>query len=81
METINIQLKQLTTEPDYTPQTSTHTDSNEPAQESYYDFMRDSPDKYLSDNIQTSPEHTDNSPEIHHSSTFSCNEQKTTPFR
>ena len=76
MDTINIQLKQLTTEPDYTPQTHNHSDNNEPPQESYYELMKDAPDKYFSDNTQTSPVPTDNSPEIHHPSTFSCNEQK-----
>ena len=39
VETINIQLKQLTTEPDYIPQTPTHSDSNQLTQESYYDLM------------------------------------------
>ena len=34
VETINIQLKQLTTEPDYTPQTHNHSDKDEPPQES-----------------------------------------------
>ena len=38
--------------------------------------MRDAPDQYFSDNIQTSPRLTENSPENHHPSTFSCNEQK-----
>ena len=76
METINIQLKQLTTEPDYTLQTLTQSDSNQPAQESYYDLMRDAPDKYFSDHIQTPTALTENPPKIHHPSTFSCNEQK-----
>ena len=76
MDTINIQLKQLTTEPDYTPQTHNQPDNDEPPQESYYELMRDAPDKYFSDNTQTSPVPTDNSPEIHHPSPFSCNEQK-----
>ena len=76
MDTINIQLKQLTTEPDYTPQTHNHSDNDEPPQQSYYELMKDAPDKYFSDNTQTSPVPTDNSPEIHHPSTFSCNEQK-----
>ena len=76
METIDIQLKQLTTEPDYTPQTHKHSDNDEPPQESYYELMRDAPDKYFSDNTQTFPVPTDNSPEIQHPSTFSCNEQK-----
>ena len=74
---MNIQLKQLTTEPNYTPQTSTHSDNNENPQESYYyELMRYAPDKYLSDTIQTSSTHTNNPPEIHHPSTFSSNEQK-----
>ena len=76
METINIQLKQLTTEPDYNPQTSTHSDNNEPTQESYYELMRDAPDKYFSDNIQNSSELTAKSPQNHLPSTSSCNEQK-----
>ena len=75
-ETINIQLKQLTTEPEYTPQTTTHFDNNEPPQESYYELMRDAPDKYLSDNTQPSPAPTDDLPDIHHPNIFSCNEQK-----
>ena len=73
MDTINIQLKQLTTESDYTPQTH---DNDEPPQESYYELMRDSPDKYFSENTQTFPVPTDNSPETQHPTTFSCNEQK-----
>ena len=76
METINIQLKQLTTEPDDMPQTRTHSDSNQLTQESYYDLMRDAPDNYFSDHIQTPPACTENLPKIHHPSTFSCNEQK-----
>ena len=76
METINIQLKQLTTEPDYNPQTSTHADNNEPTQESYYELMRDAPDKYFSDNFQDSSELTAQSPQNHLQSTSSCNEQK-----
>ena len=76
VETINIQLKQLTTEPDYTLQTVTHSDNNELPQESYYELMKDAPDKYFSDNIQTSPVPTDKPPEIHQPSSFSCNEQK-----
>ena len=76
METINIQLKQLTTEPDYNPQTSTHSDNNEPTQESYYELMRDAPDKYFSDNIQDSSELTAQSPQNHLQSTSSCNKQK-----
>ena len=76
MDTINIQLKQLTTEPDYTPQTHNHSDNDEPPQESYYELMKDAPDKYFSDNTQTFPVPTDNSPETQHSSTSSCNEQK-----
>ena len=76
METIDIQLKKLTKEPDYTPQTHKHSDNDEPPQESYYELMKDAPDKYFSDNTRTSPVPTDNSPEIHHPSTFSCNEQK-----
>ena len=76
METINVQLKQLTTETDYTPQTTTHTGYNEMSQESYHELMRDAPDTYLSDNIQTSPVLTEKKPEIHHWSTFCCNEQK-----
>ena len=76
METINIQLKHLTTEPDYTPQTHKHSDNDEPPQQSYYELMRDAPDKNVSDNIQISPSPTDKSPKDHHPSTFSCNEQK-----
>ena len=76
VETINIQLKQLTTEPDYTPQTHNHSDNDEPPQESHYEHMRDAPDKYFSDNIQISPVPTDKSPEIHRPITFTCNEQK-----
>ena len=76
METINIQLKQLTTEPNYIPQTQNHSDNDEPPQESYYELMRDAPDKYFSDNTQISPVPTDKSPEIHHPNTFSYNEQK-----
>ena len=76
MEIINIQLKQLTTEPDYNSQTSTHSDNNEPTQESYYELMRDAPDKYFSDNIQNSSELTAKSPQNHLPSTSSCNEQK-----
>ena len=76
MESINIQLKQLTTEPDDMPQTLTHSDSNQLTQESYYDLMRDAPDKYFSDHIQIPPACTENPPKIHHPSTFSCNEQK-----
>ena len=76
METINIQLKQLTTEPEYTPQTHNHSDNDEPPQESYYELMRDAPDKYFSDNTQTPPLPTDKPPANEHPSTFSCNEQK-----
>ena len=76
METISIQLKQLTTEPNYTPQTTTHSDRNAIPQESYYELMRDAPDKYLSDTIQTPSTHTDDPPDIHHPSNISCNEQK-----
>ena len=76
METINIQLKQLTTEPDYNPQTSTHSDNNEPTQESNYELMRDAPDKYFSDNLQNSSELTAQSPQNHLQSTSSCNKQK-----
>ena len=76
METINIQLKQLTTEPDYNPQTSTHSGNNEPTQESYYGLMRDAPDKYFSDNIQNSSELTDKSPQNHLPSIASCIEQQ-----
>ena len=72
---LKIQLTQLTTEPDYTPQTSTNREKNELPQESYHELMRDVPDKYPSDNIQSFPVHTDNSPEIHHMSTFSTNQQ------
>ena len=76
METINIQLKQLTTEPEYTPQTPTYSNNDELPQESYYELMRDAPDKYFSDNTHISPPTTDKSPEIHHPNPFSCNEQK-----
>ena len=76
VEAISIQLKQLTTEPDYTPQTHNHSDNDEPPQESYYELMRDAPDKYFSDNTQTLPVPTDKPPEIEHPSIFSCNEQK-----
>ena len=68
--------KQLTTEPDYTPQTHNHSDNDELPQESYYELMRNAPDKYFSDNTQISPLPTDEALEIHHPSTFSCNEQK-----
>ena len=76
METINIQLKHLTAEPDYNPQTSTHSDNNEPTQESYYELMRDAPDKYFSDNLQNSSELTAQSPQNHLQSTSCCNKQK-----
>ena len=38
--------------------------------------MRDTPDKYISDTIQTPSTDTHNSPEIHNLNTLSCNEQK-----
>ena len=74
VKTINIQLKQLTTEPDYTPQTHNHSDNDEHPQESYYELMRDAPDKYFSDNTQISSVPTDKSPEIHHQTyhTYQC---------
>ena len=80
METINIQLKQLTTEPDGIPQLSTHPDNDERPQEFNYDLMRDTPDNYLSDNIQTSPVLTENLPENHHPTLYLAM-TKTTPFR
>ena len=73
LETINIEFKQLTTEPDYTSQTPRNSDNNEPSIESYYELMRDAPDKCLPDTTQTISTHTDISPEIHHPNTFSCN--------
>ena len=38
--------------------------------------MRDAPDKYRSETIQTTFTHTDISLQIHHSNTFSCKQQK-----
>ena len=76
MKTINIQLKQLTAEPDYTPQRHNHSDNDQPPHESYYELMRDAPDEYFSDNTQISSAPTGKSLEIHHPDIFSCNEQK-----
>ena len=76
METTNIYLTQLTTEPDFTPQTSTNSDNNEPLQESYYELLQGAPDKYFSDDTQFNSSYTHKTPEIHHTKRFFGNEQK-----
>ena len=76
VDTISIQLNQLTTEPDTKPQDLTDSDDNEPPQESYYQLLRDAPDNYLSDNTRTTQSQTNSSPENHHTTTLPCNEQK-----
>ena len=76
VDTISIQLKQLTNETDTKPQDLTDSDDNEPPQESYYQLLRDAPDNYLSDITRTTQSQTNNTPENHHTTTLSCNEQK-----
>ena len=46
VDTINIQLKHLTKEPDSKPQDPTNSDKNDPPQESYYELLREAPDNY-----------------------------------
>ena len=71
VDTIRIQLKQLTTEPDTKSQDVTDSDDNEPPQESYYELLQEAPDNYLSDNTRTTLSQTNNTPENHHTTTLS----------
>ena len=41
---LHIRLKQLTTEPDSTPQKPAHSDESESPQELYYEHLLDAPD-------------------------------------
>ena len=76
METINIQLKHFTTEPDSTPHETTDSDNNRFPQESHYEVLHDASDNYFSNTTPTISSNTDNMPDIHQIKTFSCNNQK-----
>ena len=84
METINIQLKRLTTEPNSTPPTPEPSETPNTSPDQYYELLRDAPDNYFE---QPTPQ---NQPQIDlisktqlktttvqsQPSTSSCNEQK-----
>ena len=53
VDTINIQLRQLTTESDSKHQDPTGSDENEPPQGSYYELLRETSDNCFPDNTQT----------------------------
>ena len=63
MESINIQLKQLTTEPDSTPPTPEPSETPNTSPDQYYKLLRDAPDNYFEQPTPQPP-------------TSSCNEQK-----
>ena len=69
MDLINIQLKQLTTEPDYTPLTPQPSNPDNTPSETYYELLRDAPDNYFAPPIQQI--NTTQNPETPHSS---CNQ-------
>ena len=81
MDSLSIQLKQLTTEPDTKPRDPTDYDDNEPPEETYYELLRETLDNYLSHNTRTTLLQTNKTPENTHTMTFPCNDQKTTTFR
>ena len=82
METINIQLKRLTTEPESTPPTPVQSETPSTSPDQYYELLRDAPDNYFTKQ-QTHPE-IDPDLNIHHDSPIknhvtiktSCNDQK-----
>ena len=82
METINIQLKRLTTEPESTPPTPVQSETPSTSPDQYYELLRDAPDNYFIKQ-QTHPE-IDPDLNIHHDSPIknhvtiktSCNDQK-----
>ena len=76
VDTISIQLKQLTTEPDTKPQDPTDSDDKVTPQESLYELLREAPDNYLSDNTRTTLLQTKNTPENQHTTSVHSNEQK-----
>ena len=62
VDTISIQLKQLTTETDTRPQDLTDSDDNEPPQESYYQLLRDAPSRQYTNDSVADKQHTRKSP-------------------
>ena len=84
METINIQLKQLTTKPDSTPPTPEQSETPSTSPDQDYELLSDAPDNYF---VQPTPQNQpqiDLIPETQHKittvesqpSNSSCNEQK-----
>ena len=56
VDTINIQLKQLTTEPGSTPSNPEKSEKYNASHEPYYELLRIAPDNYFSNTKQTTPE-------------------------
>ena len=84
METINIQLKRLTTEPDSTPPTPDQSETPSTSPDQYYELLRDAPDNYFTQPTPQIQPQIDPIPETQHRiitiesqpPNSSCNEQK-----
>ena len=66
METINIQLKQLTTEPDSTPPTPEQSETPSTSPEQYYELLSDAPDNYFKQPTPQNQPQIDLIPETQH---------------
>ena len=83
VDSISIQLKQLTTEPDSPPTTPQTTEQHIP-QESLYELLRNAPDNYFTNPHEPHHPNMDITPRIHHktitntceTTNSSCNEPK-----
>ena len=72
MESISIQLKQLTTESESSPGTPQAFEHDSP-QESFYELLRDAPDNYFANPNESTHPKMDVIPKDHHtSSTNAC---------
>ena len=83
MDSIGIQLKQLTTEPD-SPSTTPQTPEQHIPQGSLYQLLSNAPDNYFTNPLEPHHPNIDVTPKIHHNTTTntcertnsSCNEHK-----
>ena len=66
VDQINIQLEQITSQPDSTYSTSRHSDSSDMPQETYFEVLQDAPDNYLAHPIQQKHTKIESTPAIHH---------------
>ena len=84
METIDIQLKRPTTEPDSTPPTPEPSETPNTSPDQYYELLRDAPDNYFEQPIPQNQPQIDPTSQTQHKTTTiqpqppisSCNEQK-----